>query len=103
MQSRYALAWRGIKRPQDRENNIAGGELIVFDFESREILAVLRTFVISGNTKGVGPLGVFWLNAAQCPQTRQGKGRYIFPTGERVIDFVYAALKSPQPYVAGYR
>lgn len=42
--SRYGFTWRGIQRPHDRELGIAGGELIVLDLETNEILAIRRGF-----------------------------------------------------------
>jgi len=44
--SRYGFTWRGIKRPHDREMGIAGGELIVLDLETNEILAVRRGYAL---------------------------------------------------------
>lgn len=45
--SRYAYTWRGIRRERDREFGIAGGELIVLDRVSGEILGVRRSFAIA--------------------------------------------------------
>ena len=44
--ARYGLTWRGIKRPHDREMGIAGGELIVLDLETNEVLAVRRGYAL---------------------------------------------------------
>jgi hypothetical protein len=44
--ARYAFTWRGIKRPHDREMGIAGGELIVLDLETKEVLGVRRGYVV---------------------------------------------------------
>jgi hypothetical protein len=44
--AKYAYTWRGITRPQDRKFRIAGGELIIYDRESHEIISVSRTFQI---------------------------------------------------------
>ena len=35
-----AYVWRGITRPHDREMGIAGGELIVLDLQTNEVLGV---------------------------------------------------------------
>lgn len=43
---RYGFTWRGIKRPMDREMGIAGGELIVIDLRTREVMGVRRGYVI---------------------------------------------------------
>lgn len=42
--TRYGITWRGIKRPNDREMGIAGGELIVLDLETHEVLGVRRGY-----------------------------------------------------------
>ena len=47
LQSRYAYTWRGIRRKYDREYGIAGGELIVLDHSTGEILGVRRSFAIA--------------------------------------------------------
>jgi hypothetical protein len=44
--ARYGFTWRGIKRPHDREMGIAGGELIVLDLETNEVLAVRRGYAL---------------------------------------------------------
>lgn len=44
--SRYGFTWRGIKRPHDREMGIAGGELIVLDLQTNEVLGVRRGYVV---------------------------------------------------------
>ena len=44
--SRYGFTWRGIKRPNDREMGIAGGELIVLDLQTNEVIGVRRGYVI---------------------------------------------------------
>lgn len=56
---RYAVTWRGLVRPLDRRNRIAGFEILVFDRLSGEVLAVLRNFQHGWRT---------WRNAAGCPQ-----------------------------------
>lgn len=43
--SRFGYTWRGINHPHERELGIVGGELIVFDLQSNEILAVRRGFI----------------------------------------------------------
>jgi hypothetical protein len=46
-ESRYAYTWRGIRRKADRKHGIAGGELIVLDRITGEILGVRRSFAIA--------------------------------------------------------
>lgn len=57
--SRYAFTWRGIHRPADRELGIAGGELIVLDTESNEVMGVRRGFAFFRGT---------WEITALCPE-----------------------------------
>ncbi|MFS2036842.1 hypothetical protein ACEN8I_22660 [Polaromonas sp. CT11-55] len=71
--ARYGYTWRGVKRPQDREHGIAGGELIIYDLQTKEVLAVRRQFLIaSHNPRGEGK--AMWEVAARCPQLREGPG-----------------------------
>lgn len=64
--SRYGFTWRGVTRPHDRELGIAGGEVIILDVQTNEVLAVRRGYLASGRTQDtVG--GIWWLGAAACP------------------------------------
>jgi hypothetical protein len=64
-ESRYMLTWRGVKRAQDRENGIAGGEMIVLDRQTGEVLAVRRNFVLSGRYRGRDD-ATMWMTAGWC-------------------------------------
>jgi len=74
--SRYGFTWRGVTRPNDRELGIAGGELIVLDIQTGEVLAVKRGFVRTGGAQGVPP-GVWWSTAAACP--RESNALFMLP------------------------
>jgi hypothetical protein len=63
--SRYGYTWRGIQRPHDREFGIAGGELILLDLETNEVLAVRRGYIRSGWMKNL--TGIWWLTGQVCP------------------------------------
>lgn len=63
--SRYGFTWRGIRRPSDREMGIAGGELILLDLSTYEILAVRRGYIRSGSVKNL--TGIWWLRGQVCP------------------------------------
>lgn len=63
-QSRYGYTWRGVGRPHDRRLGIAGGELIILDLRTNEVLAVRRGFVRSGYMRNM--TGVWWLTAQKC-------------------------------------
>ncbi|MSQ71594.1 MAG: hypothetical protein EXR27_09945 [Betaproteobacteria bacterium] len=65
-QSRYGLTWRGIRRPGDRESSISGGEWIVLDVQTSEVLAVRRDYSLSG-FDSYAPDGIYWVNAISCP------------------------------------
>lgn len=43
--SRFAITWRGISRPNDREHGIVGGELLVLDKTTNEIIGFKRDFI----------------------------------------------------------
>jgi len=91
MVSRYGVVWRGIQRPRDREMNIAGGELIVLDLQTNEILGVSRGFVMAiPNSSRFGG-EVSWNSMMRCPITQDdGHGnRYeIYPW-----QFIYRVLQ----------
>lgn len=48
--ARYGFTWREIERPQMRENGIVGGELIVLDLKTNEILGVRRVFMTNSGS-----------------------------------------------------
>jgi len=67
LRSHYGYTWRGIERPHDREYGIAGGELIVLDLKSNEVLGVQRRFIRSGGVRN-NLTGIWWLNGQVCRQ-----------------------------------
>ena len=69
--ARYAFVWRGIVRPHDRENGIAGGEIIVIDLETKEVLGFRRGFALTR----VGVRGASWEFAPVCPNAGLRRGR----------------------------
>jgi len=73
LDSRYGFTWRGIKRPHDRENGIAGGELIILDLVTNEVLAVRRGFAKSGRVKS-NKTGINWEVTHVCPMLNYRKG-----------------------------
>jgi len=72
LKSSYGFSWRGITRPHDRELGIAGGEVIVLDLQTSEVLAVRRGYAASGGKTRETVSGIWWLSAAKCPQTMPG-------------------------------
>lgn len=70
--SRYGYTWRGVTRPHDRELGVVGGEVIVLDLQTNEVLAVRRGYVASGGKTLETVAGIWWLNAAKCPSAMPG-------------------------------
>ncbi len=80
LKSRYGYTWREIKRPKDRELGISGGELIVVDLKTNEVLGIRRGFARTGfSSRVIG--GVNWEATEVCP-------RYPGPRSKRG-DFSY--------------
>lgn len=72
LKSRYGYTWRGISRPHDHELGIVGGEVIVLDMQTNEVLAVRRGYAASGGKTKETVAGIWWLSAAKCPATMPG-------------------------------
>ena len=89
--SRYAVTWRGLRRPKDRENRIAGTEVIVLDRKTQEGMAVWREFGLTSRSREEWN-GVWWLNAAICPQFYK---KYRRPDLEQWYGFVSSVLRPP--------
>jgi len=66
IKSRYGYTWREIRRPHDRENAIVGGELIVVDLQTNEILGIRRGFQRAARTH-ISPSGLTWFGGEFCP------------------------------------
>ncbi|MBH0203086.1 MAG: hypothetical protein HP496_12535 [Nitrospira sp.] len=75
IKSRYGFTWRGVPRPYDREFGIAGGELIVLDLKSHEVVAVRRGFIQSGWMKNLA--GIWWLKGRVC-RAPEAKREHLF-------------------------
>ncbi len=65
LRSRFGYTWRGIARPHDRELGIAGSELIVLDLQGKEVLAVRRAYIRSGDVRNK-LTGVWWMGGHVC-------------------------------------
>jgi hypothetical protein len=72
--TRYGYTWRGIKRQNDREMGIAGGELIVIDLDTSEVLGFRRGFARTG----IGTFGANWEFPSICPDLGYHSGRSRF-------------------------
>ena len=92
--ARYGYTWRGIKRDRDREHGIAGGELIIFDMQTKEVLAVRRQFLVaSHNPRGAGK--AMWEVAASCPQVQ------AHPYAGEFQQFAFDILQTIEPSKTG--
>ena len=76
LKARYGLTWRGIHRPYDRENGIAGGEIIAYDIQTNDVLAVFRNYAFTGRMKNT-PDGAWWLTSSGCQRLRQSSDEYF--------------------------
>ena len=76
--SRYGYTWRGIVRPHDRQNGIGGGEVIVVDLETNEILAVQRGYAKFEIDEKFGLSNAGWRK--RCHQYRQLEDRMGTPS-----------------------
>lgn len=90
LKSRYAYTWRGIRRESDREYGIAGGELIVLDRITGEILGVRRSFAIAKQYK----THLDWEFAYYCPGLLDLYGqRKVRSKATYPADFIRQVLK----------
>ncbi len=64
-QARYGFTWRGVKRERDREYSIGGGEYLMVDMQTNEVLGIKRDFTQSGHDKNT-PSRIWWGNARLC-------------------------------------
>jgi hypothetical protein len=74
IRSRFGFTWRGISRPRDRELGIAGGELIVLDLQTNEVLGVRRGYIRSGIIRNK-LTSIWWLTGQACPTYGYRNGR----------------------------
>ena len=88
--ARYGYTWRGLKREQDRESGIAGGELLIYDRHTNEVIAARRQFLFSQGSRRTGEK-VAWETAMRCPQLPAGLG------GAEFTRFVLTVLETPEP------
>jgi len=76
LQSHYGFTWRGITRPHDREHGIGGGEIIILDLQTNEVLAVRRGFVLGKSDPNL-ITSFSWPTGKVCPG-REAKSDYVF-------------------------
>jgi hypothetical protein len=90
LRSRYGYTWRGITHFMGLDLGIAGGELIVLDLHTNNVLAVHRGFVRAVLDDRV-PGGFRWAHI--CPKD---KTRLLF-----TYEFISRVLKPLNPSVRG--
>lgn len=73
LNSRYGYTWREIRRPKDRELGIAGGELLVLDLETNEVLGIRRGFLLAANI-ATSRWGKSWEYGEFCPLLSKRRG-----------------------------
>ena len=83
LKSRYGYIWRGVRRPHDRELGIAGGEIIVLDLMSNDVLAVRRGYMYSGDVRS-NLTGVWWVGGQACPAYKHAN-QYTYEFLSKVI------------------
>jgi hypothetical protein len=88
--SRFGYTWRGLRRVRDREHGIAGGEILIYDLETRDVLAVRRQFLITPPNRRTGQKAA-WEIAAQCASPPAG------PVGAEFTQFAFDVLKTIEP------
>jgi hypothetical protein len=74
LRSRYGYYWYGIKRSMDRELAVSGGEMVVVDLRTNEVLALKRSFSLGVSNrwgKGYSPTGIAWNIGGVCPASSE--------------------------------
>ncbi|MCC2639429.1 MAG: exported protein of unknown function [Moraxellaceae bacterium] len=84
--AQFALSWRGIKRPRDRDLRVAGGEMIIYDRFSKEVISVSRTFQLASKD-GYEKYDAAWMVAPVCRENLKVVGGLPFS------DYVQRVLK----------
>jgi hypothetical protein len=74
LKSQFGYTWRGISRLRDRDLGIAGGELIVVNLKTKEVLGVRRGYIRTGAVRN-NLTGVWWLTGQVCPNFEVRKNR----------------------------
>ena len=65
--SKYGVSWRGIRRDRDLQLGISGGELVIFDLQTGEILALRRGYALDGYAARGIKNRHSWLSSWGCP------------------------------------
>ena len=77
-ESRYGYTWRGLIRPHDRELGIGGSELIIFDLQTNEVIAVHRGYATFQIDEKAGLARAYWTKKCPPPPNMGGGARSPF-------------------------
>jgi hypothetical protein len=92
VRSRYGFTWRQIDRPHDRELGVKGGELMIVDLQTGEVLGLRRGFILAGRSRLDGR--IVWLTPNACPEYSLQKGyRGYNKDFDSTLWFLYKVLK----------
>jgi hypothetical protein len=69
--SRYGLTWRGIRRDQDIELGVSGGELAIVDLLTGATVALRRGFALDPYGNRGAKNDRWWLASSGCPHLRR--------------------------------
>jgi len=78
LKARYGYAWRGITRPDDREFGISGSEVIIFNLQTGEVLAVHRGYAKFEIDEKFGLASAHWLKRCPLPSQKVSPPRQEF-------------------------
>lgn len=87
--SDFGFTWRGIRRPYDRELGIAGGEVVVVDLRTNEVLGLRRGFILGNRLVGGG---MWWLTGTVCPRYSQSDELAKIRRRDKDMDYVMLFL-----------
>lgn len=82
--ARFSYTWRGITRPRDREFQIAGGELIIYERISGKIIGVSRNFQLTQSNRSSGRTAS-WMVSPSCNEGRRPKDLFISEFSQSVL------------------
>lgn len=87
LNSGFGYMWRGIQRAHDRERSIAGGELLVVDLRTSDVLALKRGFILGGPVPR-SHTEIYWRQGRLCG----GDSSRIFRTAEFIEKVLRPAI-----------
>ena len=97
-QSKYGFVWRGIYSSTQIESGIAGGEMIVLDLDTEEVIGIKRKFVLRWlgrypTEQRVSATGIERI-AQACPAEQRKNDKSIY---QDFRDFLIQVVVPPKP------